>query len=468
MVTSVFSCGGGGNGAVVGGAAQAPVFGIMSGTYAVPKGVDLYSETTGVSIRYTVDGSTPSDNVGFLYNGSPIVVSSTTTIKAIAYKLGYASSDVSSSTYTIIDPPKAVAVAAGANFTVVVDNTGNVWTWGSNERGQLGDGTTDDRASLVHVAGLSNVIAVATGSSHAIALLSDGTVWGWGSNLNGELGDGTNINRLTPVKMINVNNIVAVAAGYNHTLLLRNDGSVWACGDNRLGQVGDGTYTDRYVSTEVIHGDNPVFNISAGNFYSVAIDNAGIIFEWGIKLNSHGANEQYNRSTPAIIWDTQSRTFVGYSHVVSIIAGAQHVLVLTNTGSLWGWGVNSSCQLGAITIVDPILYDYRIFPTSNFRYISAGSLGSVAICNDNTLYSWGANFYGVIGDGTTTDRSAPTPVLLSDVMTVSAGSYHTVAIKNDGTVWAWGNNTYGAVGDGHYGTVDNGHARKQLIPVRVM
>jgi hypothetical protein len=96
--------------------------------------------------------------------------------------------------------------------------TGTVWTWGSNQFGQLGDGTNTNRLTPVQVSGLSNVVAITGGTGHSIALKSDGTVWAWGWNFNGQLGDGTNTNRLTPVQVSGLSNVVAITGGTGHSM----------------------------------------------------------------------------------------------------------------------------------------------------------------------------------------------------------------------------------------------------------
>src|SRR5207249_5167588 len=113
-----------------------------------------------------------------------------------------------------------------------------VWAWGYNAWGQIGDGTTTQRATPVQVNGLPNVVAVAGSWYHSVALKSDGTVWAWGYNGSGQLGDGTTTQRLTPVQVSGLSGVIAISAGQSFTLALRSDGTVWGWGANGSGQLG--------------------------------------------------------------------------------------------------------------------------------------------------------------------------------------------------------------------------------------
>ena len=196
----------------------------------------------------------------------------------------------------------AVAVAAGSDHSLALEADGTVWAWGNNFDGQLGDGTTTDRASPVPVKGLSGVTSIAAaGNGYSLALKADGTVWAWGNNFYGQLGDGTTSNRLLPVAVSNlsnvsaisagsssvalrmdgsvwewglgkrlpvmnsgISNVTAIAAGGGFTLAVKADGTVWAWGRNHAGQLGDGTRTDRAVPGPVT-GLSGVVAIAAGS-----------------------------------------------------------------------------------------------------------------------------------------------------------------------------------------------------------
>ena len=173
-----------------------------------------------------------------------------------------------------------VASFGGASHALALKTDGTVWAWGWNSSGQLGDGSTTDRAAPVQVSGLTNVTRIVAGTTFSLALKADGSVWAWGNNANGQLGDGTTTNRLVPTLVSGLNNVVALAAGGAHTMALKSDGSVWAWGQNQNGRLGDGTVTSRLVPTPISALAN-VAAISAGNTHSLAAKTDGSVYIWG-------------------------------------------------------------------------------------------------------------------------------------------------------------------------------------------
>jgi len=137
-----------------------------------------------------------------------------------------------------------IAIAAGAGFGLALRADGTVWSWGVNDKGQLGDGTTKSGKKPVKVKGLNNIVAIdaGEGSNHGLALDVGGNVWSWGFNNQGQLGDGTVVSpRPTPRLVHNLDRVIAIAAGVAHSLALRADGTVRAWGSNGRGQLGDGS-----------------------------------------------------------------------------------------------------------------------------------------------------------------------------------------------------------------------------------
>ena len=139
-----------------------------------------------------------------------------------------------------------------------------IWAWGRNDSGQLGDGTLTRRLSPGQVRGLSEVVAIAAGSYHSLAVKTDGTVWAWGWNQYGQLGDGTFATRLAPVQVNGLSGVVGVAAGRYHSLALKSDGTVWAWGWNDSGQLGDKTFATRLAPVQVSELSG-VVGIAAGS-----------------------------------------------------------------------------------------------------------------------------------------------------------------------------------------------------------
>jgi alpha-tubulin suppressor-like RCC1 family protein len=162
------------------------------------------------------------------------------------------------------------ALAGGQIYSLALKNDGTVWAWGSNNWGQLGDGTTTQRNAPVQVRGLSGVQAIDAGHSHSLALKSDGTVWAWGKNDYGQLGDGTTTQRNVPVKVRRLSGVQDIDGGYRHSLALKSDGTVWAWGRNKYGQLGVAGTTQRNFPVQV-SGLSGVRAIGAGHSHSLAV-----------------------------------------------------------------------------------------------------------------------------------------------------------------------------------------------------
>jgi len=303
---------------------------------------------------------------------------------------------------------------------------------------------------------VSSIVPMVTaGSAHTAALKSDGTVWAWGSNFNGRLGDGTTTNRSTPVQVISLSGIIAISAGRGHTLALKSDGTVWAWGENNSDQLG-------YDGPRVIYRNSPVqvtslsgiTAISAGYSHSVALKNDGTVWAWG--------NNEYSQL--GVGMPTTSRytpvQVTSLSGITAISAGRNHTVALKNDGTVWAWGWNGAGQLGDGTTVDRS-YPVQVTSLSGITAISAGFVHTVALKGEGIVWAWGAGSNGQLGNGATIAYSTPMQITsLSGITAISAGNNRTVALKSNGTVWACGDNSYGQLGDGS--TIN------RLTPVQVV
>jgi alpha-tubulin suppressor-like RCC1 family protein len=288
--------------------------------------------------------------------------------------------------------------------------------------------------------GLDNRIATTT---HTVYAKRDGTLWAWGKNDDGQLGDGTTASRSTPVKITGVSNVKAVAAGYDHTVVLTTDGKVYTWGNNSNGQLGDGSTTGRTTPAQVGGADiSNIKAIDAGYKYTIALGSDGTVWTWGYNNKGQlGNNTQTDSYTPQ-----QVGTLSG-SVIASIAAGYDHALSARNDGTVWAWGNNSSGQLGNNTLTDSLV-PVQVSGLITVQYVAAGNLYSLALLNDGSVRAWGHNALGELGDGTATDRVTPVAVInLASTAGIVAGYDHAIARLTNGTVWTWGNNSNGQLGD---------------------
>ena len=330
---------------------------------------------------------------------------------------------------------------------------GTVLAWGRNFHGQLGDGTRTNRWTAVQASGLANTMAIACGAIHSLAVKADGTVWTSGYNGYGRLGDGSTTDREAPVPVLGLSGVTAVAGGYEHSLALKSDGTVWAWGYNSLGQLGDGTTTERWTPVPV-SGLTGVTAIACGWDHSLAVKSDGTVWAWGSNWGGQlGDGTTTDRWSPVQVSDLAG--------VIAVAAGNAHSLATRSDGSLWAWGSNDAGQLGDGTNGTLHWTPFRIVGLTGVTGIAAGHRYSLALRDDGTVWAWGDNRFGLLGNGTTVDRNRADRIVgLSNVTAIAGGYDHALALQSDGSVWAWGNNGYGQIGDG---TTAN-----RWIPVQVV
>jgi alpha-tubulin suppressor-like RCC1 family protein len=358
------------------------------------------------------------------------------------------------------------AVAVGWNHVVALDTDGGVWTWGENTDGELGDGTTSHRNTPYRVPGLSGVTAVSAGDGHTEVAKEDGTVWSWGSNANGQLGDGKLYARsVTPVQAIGIDHVVLVRARNWNAAAIKADGSVWVWGDNGQGQCGNGLYSDnRTLPVQVVFPwlSPRVVSIWGGARHGLVLKSDGTVWDWGINMSGLLGDNTVSTFPPTdpFVGGTNDRHLpiqvhgpgdVGYlASIVAVMGGEPHNFALKADGTVWSWGSNMFGQLGDGTTVD------RPTPVQVSGLTKVNSLGgrgyhSLAVRSDGTLWTWGYNSSGQLGNGTLTNSSVPVPVTgLTGVVTVTGGYIHSLALMSDHTLRAWGGNPNGQLGDGTF------------------
>jgi alpha-tubulin suppressor-like RCC1 family protein len=279
-------------------------------------------------------------------------------------------------------------------------------------------------------------------------MLSKPSVWTWGNDAAGGLGTGGGPGVNIPQQLNVLSDIQAVAV-FGHVLALKADGTVWGWGQNMMSQLGGSATFGSVANTPAqIPGLSNIKAVAAGISHSLALDGNGEVWSWGyngVGQLGHGPTGEIQISTPLKVTEL--------SGVVAIAAGYVHNLALKNDGSVWAWGYNYHGELGNGGTQDSIT-PVKVLGLSNIVSIAASLYHSLALRSDGRVFGWGANDYGQVGDGTA--NNCPTPVLLptlTGIKAVAAGWSHSLALAADGTLWAWGGNTAGQLGLGTTSTV---------------
>jgi alpha-tubulin suppressor-like RCC1 family protein len=373
-------------------------------------------------------------------------------------------------------PPCIVGLAVGYHHACALKGDGTLWCWGANTSGQLGDGTGVTRPSPVQITALgTSVVEVTAEGLHTCARKSDGTLWCWGYNTHGQVGDGTGDGttpnpKPAPVQVTALGtSVVAVEAAGLHTCARKGDGTLWCWGYNGFGQVGDGTLaTPKPLPVQVTALGTSAVEMAGGYGHTCARKGDGTLWCWG----DNSAGEVGNGTTTTRELSPVQVTALGTT-VVQVTAGDATVCARKRDGTLWCWGYNEDGRVGDGTTATPKPSPVQVASLGTSVVDAAASAThSCAVKGDGTLWCWGANTYGQVGDGTlATPRPSPVQVtsLGTDVAEVGAGSRHTCARKRDGrTIWCWGETSLGQVGDGATSGISCGTSNFcRLSPVTV-
>ena len=318
--------------------------------------------------------------------------------------------------------------------------------WGANSSGQLGDGTTVSKLSPVSVVGgFTDWCQISGGRFFTMGLRPNGTLWAWGSNSNGQLGTGTTVSTSSPVSVVGgFTDWRQVSASSFHVAALRRDGTIWTWGNNSNGQLGTGTTVSTSSPVSVVGGFTDWCQVSAGQYHTTAIRQNGTLWGWGRNACGQlGDGTTLNRSSPVSV-------IGGFTDWCQTSAGGAHSLAVRQNGTLWTWGLNGNGRLGDGTTLNRSSPVSVVGGFTDWCQVSAGCNHTLAVRQTGTLWAWGSNLNGQLGTNSTVSASSPVSVIggFTDWCQVSAGSrYHTIGVRTNGTAWVWG----AALGGGFLG-----------------
>lgn len=402
-----------------------------------------------LTVRFTENGATVTDKIAIMVKSIPIIKTKP-------------------------------LVAAGILFSLGLRSDGTVWGWGNNRYASLGKSTYYPYSyTPVKIFGISEVIGLSA-SYHVLALKTDGTVWSWGSSLNGALGTGTvAFLGMPPTQVNGISGVSAVAAGEGFSAALKSDGTVWSWGGDEALQLGDGSNGTASSTPVQATGITNAKAIAVGGLHTIALLQDGTVMAWG--NNEYGqlgtvTNDQCSYhvfGTPYT--DNCSKTPIKIAkldNVVAVASGSYHVLALRADGTVWAWGLNDGGQLGDGTTSNSSV-PKPVPGLTGVVAIAAGDNHSLALRSDGTVWAWGWNSKrqlgyasasvctSVFGRKNVSCSNTPAPVLgLADVSTISAGGDDSLALEIDGSVWVWGDNMDGQIG--------NNTTTSATTPVRVV
>ena len=324
---------------------------------------------------------------------------------------------------------------------------GNLWGCGYNNYGQLGNNSTLNRSSPIQtVAGSGTWKQLTVGANCSAGIKSDGTLWLWGDNNFGQLGDDTVDAKSSPVQ--------TVAGGTNWrqvtmlgsvTAAIKTDNTLWLWGDNNFGQLGDDTVDAKSSPVQTIIGGNDWKYVTGSPDHIIAMKQNGTL--WFCGYNTYGVRSD-SVATPGFHSSPVQISAGGYTWS-QVSSNTGYAAGITNSGNLYLWGRNDYGQLGDNTVSHKSNAVQTVAGGTNWKKVSCGYTFMSAIKTDGTLWLWGDNNFGQLGDNTTEAKSSPVQTIAGGTnwRSVSAGIHSIAAIKHDGTLWVWGNNDYGQLGN---------------------
>ncbi|NBY46341.1 MAG: hypothetical protein EBQ56_00920, partial [Proteobacteria bacterium] len=356
------------------------------------------------------------------------------------------------------------SIVAGGNHFCGLTVTSDAWCWGSNDYGQLGNGTTSSMYGAMsgpaQVTGGLKFSSLAAGGAFTCGLTADGTAHCWGSNDYRQLGDGTSAYlKANPTAVSTTLKFSILSLGSEHACGIAKDGATYCWGNAYYGQVGDGTFGYRTAPTLVFGQSSPpptptipsaFSSVSAGSSHSCGLSAAGVAWCWGAGASGQvGDGTTTSRATPVAV--------LSFLTFRALTLGGLHTCGLALASGTYCWGDNSAGQLGSGASGQGMKHLNQSSPVAvvsevSFASLVAGWVHTCGLTAQGEAYCWGDRYSGQVGDGPVSgyERTRTSPVKVSGGLkfsTMVAGGNHTCGLTSSGTAYCWGQNSSGQIGD---------------------
>ncbi len=317
-------------------------------------------------------------------------------------------------------------VEVGETHSMAQSIDGDLYVWGNNSYKQLLTGNDTSHSIPLPIANSQNTQSFSAGTLTSTLIQENSTMLSVGKN----------------AFIGNENEkFIDISVGYNHSAAIKADGTLWSWGKNSDGQLGNQGIVEQDEPAQEYSQSSEWSRVSAGKEYSIALKTDNTLWGWGNNKYSQIGNAKYKERRQPTQEDTKATDWA------TISAGANHSVAIKIDGTLWSVGINDSGELGDASNDSNSSFTQEDTNSTDWSSVSAGFNHTAAIKANGELWLWGNNYYGQLGDGTTTNKNRPTQITGS-WMSVSCGKYFTIAIKSDGTLWAWGYNAYDQLGLG--------------------
>lgn len=342
----------------------------------------------------------------------------------------------------VLEPPEPALLDASSNHVCALDGSGAARCWGRGDRGQLGDGRTEDSAVPVAVAGGHAFREIAVGYDFTCGLSIAGIAYCWGSGDSGQLGNGTTADQGTPAPVSAGVAFSSIVAGFFHACGITAEGEAYCWGSRVAGELGDGETTDHRTTPGPVAGDLRFAVLSAGEFHTCGVTIYGEAYCWGSNLNGEvGDGTETRRSVPVPV--AGGHTFVDVSAGIGLSCG------VTVAGSGWCWGGGVFGELGnGVGTDSPV--PVAVSGGDVFTEVTAGASHACGVTGSGSVLCWGLNHLGQLGKGDANSATTPRPVQASglEFRQVTLGRDHTCGITAANAVHCWGSRESGLLGDG--------------------